>query len=274
MLPGFHTAGLLQHDLFGAIEELAALGYRAVAVRPQHGRLSQADPWFGQQLLRLADVTSRHELQLVLDLDTQFLQTAWESRGPALSSIETNEARAARDWIETWVGLAAESKAGIVTFASGKSGQHTDAETESTLTQLAVELDYLVNVALELGVTLALRPRHGDMVSTVAQWERLQHWLKTDELGLAADIGEMLQGHEIPLAARLERHQDELTCIYLCDRRAGQLEDQPIGTGDVAHERLIDALAGINFTGPAIVRVEGHCHHGLRLAEQGMRLFR
>ncbi len=273
MLPGFHTAGLLQHDLFGAIEELAALGYRAVAVRPQHSRLSQADPWFGQQLLRLADVISRHDLQLVFDLDTQFLQTAWRSRGPALSSIETNEARTARDWIETWVGLAAESKAGIVTFASGKSGQHTDAETESTLTQLAVELDHLVNVALDLGVTLALRPRHGDMVSTVAQWERLQHWLKTEELGLAADIGEMLQGHEIPLAARLERHQDELTCIYLCDRRTGQLEDQPIGTGDVAHERLLAALAGFNFTGPAIVRVEGHSHHGLRLAEQGMQLF-
>ena len=84
----------------------------------------------------------------------------------------------------------------------------------------------------------------------------------------------MLQGHEIPLAARLERHRDELTCIYLCDRRAGQQEDQPIGTGDVAHERLIAALTGIKFTGPAIVRIEGHSHHGLRLAEQGMQLFR
>ncbi|MGI9465812.1 MAG: sugar phosphate isomerase/epimerase family protein [Rubripirellula sp.] len=273
MLPGFHTAGLLQHDLSGAIEELAGLGYRAVAVRPQHGRLSQADPGFGQQLLRLADVTSRHDLQLIVDLDTQFLQTAWKSRGPAISSVEPDEARAARAWLETWIGFAAESKAVIVTFASGKSGHHTAADAESTLTQLAVELDYLVNVSSELGVTLALRPRHGDLIATVAQWERLQHWLNTEELGLAADIGEMLQGHEIPLAARLERHRDDLTCIYLCDRRAGQQEDQPIGTGDVAHERLIAALAAINFTGPAIVRIEGHCHQGLRLAEQGMKLF-
>ena len=273
MLPGFHTAGLLQHDLSGAIEELAGLGYRAVAVRPQHGRLSQADPGFGQQLLRLADVTSRHDLQLIVDLDTQFLQTAWKSRGPALSSVETNEARAARNWIENWLELAAESKAGIVTFASGEISQYRVADTESTLTQLAVALDYLVNVAVDLGVHVALRPRFGDLVSTIAQWERLQHWLKTDELGLAADIGEMLQGHEIPLAARLERHRDDLSCIYLCDRRAGQQEDLPIGTGDVAHERLIAALAGINFTGPAIVRVEGHSHNGLRLAEQGIQLF-
>ena len=274
MLPGFHTAGLLQHDLFGAIEELARLGYRAVAVRPQHGRLAQSDPWFGQQLLRLADVTSRHDLQLILDLDTQFLQTAWKIRGPGLSSIKPEEARAARDWIETWVRLASESKASIITFASGKSGQDTNAEIEPTLTQLAVELDYLVNVASNLGVTLALRPRHGDVVSTVTQWERLQHWLKTEELGLAADIGEMLQSHEIPLAARLERRREELTCVYLCDRRTGQQEDQPIGSGDVAHARLITALTGIHFAGPAIVRVEGHSHQGLRLAEQGIQLFR
>jgi hypothetical protein len=103
MLRGFHTAGLLQHDLVGAVEELATLGYRAVAVQPQHGRLSRADPWFGQQLLRLADVTSPHDLQLIFDLDTHFLQTAWKSRGPALSSIETHEARAARDWIDAWL---------------------------------------------------------------------------------------------------------------------------------------------------------------------------
>jgi L-ribulose-5-phosphate 3-epimerase len=273
MLPGFHTAGLLHHDLFGAIEELAALGYRAVAVRPQHGRLSQTDPWFGQQLLRLADVTSRHDLQLILDLDTQFLQKAWTSRGPSLSSLEPHEARTARDWIETWLDLATESQASIVTFASGATGESTAIATESSLTQLALELDYLVNVAADRGIKLALRPRSGDLVSTVAQWERLQHWLNSEDLGLAADIGEMMQGHEIPLAARLERHRHDLTCIYLCDRRAGQHEDQPIGTGDVAHERLIAALANIDFTGPAIVRVEGYSQHGLRLAEQGIQIF-
>ena len=65
-----------------------------------------------------------------------------------------------------------------------------------------------------------------------------------------------------------------LKCVYLCDRQTGQQEDQPIGTGDVAHERLMEALTAINFAGPAIVRIEGHSHHGLRLAEQGMQLFR
>lgn len=273
MLPGYHTAGLLQHDLVGAIEELAALGFRAVAVRPQHGRLSQTDPWFGQQMLRLADVTSRHHLQLIFDLDTHFLHTAWQSRGPALASTDPGEARAARDWIETWLGIAADSKATVVTFASGKSGHPTDANPESTLTQLAIELDHLVNLATKRGITIALRPRHGDTVSTVAQWERLQHWLKIEGLGLAADIGEMLQGHEIPLADRLERNRDHLSCIYLCDRRAGQVEDQPIGIGDIAHGRLISGLARINFKGPAIIRIEGHSHRGLCLAEQAMHLF-
>ncbi|MDB4476865.1 sugar phosphate isomerase/epimerase [Rhodopirellula sp.] len=273
MLPGYHTAGLLQHDLAGAIEELAAMGYRAVAVRPQHGRLSRSDPWFGQQLLRLADVTARHDLQLILDLDTCFLHNAWKSRGPALASAATGEARAARDGIETWLEIAAESKASMVTFACGQIGQEANSNTEYALTQLACELDYLVNVASELEVAIALRPRHGDSIATVAQWERLRHWLKTEGLGLAADIGEMLQGHEIPLADRLERNRDCLSCIYICDRSAGQTKDQPIGTGDIAHDRLISGLVGINFQGPAIIRIDGHSQLGLGLAEQGIQIF-
>ena len=78
---------------------------------------------------------------------------------------------------------------------------------------------------------------------------------------------------KFPSLLALNVHRHDLTCIYLCDRRAGQHEDQPIGTGDVAHERLIAALANIDFTGPAIVRVEGYSQHGLRLAEQGIQIF-
>lgn len=164
----------------------------------------------------------------------------------------------------------------MVTFACGQSGQETNSTAEYALTQLACELNYLVNVANELEVAIALRPRHGDSiatVATVAQWERLRHWLKTEGLGLAADIGEMLQGHEIPLADRLERNRDCLSCIYICDRSAGQTKDKPIGTGDVAHDRLISGLVGINFQGPAIIRIDGHSHLGFGLAEHGIQIF-
>ena len=274
MLPGYHTVGLLQHDLTTAIEELAALGYRAVAVRPQRGQLAQADPWFGQQILRLADVTAKHQLELVFDLDSSFIHDPWKNRGPALASSNPDEAKLARDWIESWLKIAAEAKACLVTFASGQSDGSIGRDTESTLTCLAHELDHLVSTAHELEVTIALRPKHGDCISTVAQWERLQQWLNADVLGLAADIGEMLLGHEIPLADRLDRNREALACVYLCDRRTDQAVDQPIGQGDIAQDRLISSLREINFEGPVVVRIEGHSQQGLALAEQGMQLFK
>jgi len=273
MLSGYHTAGLLQHDIVVAIEELARLGYRSVAVRPRQGMLAISDAWFGQQLLRIADATARNELQLVLDLDSHFMHSPWESRGPSLSAEEPEEVLAARNWVETWLGLAAESAASLITFSSGIANSHGNEIDSAALTRLASELDHLVRVATKHEVKIALRPRHGDTIATVAQFERLQQWLETEQLGLAADIGEMLQGHEIPLADRLDRNRASLSCVYLCDRLAGQVEDQPIGKGDVAHGRLIASLCEMQFDGPLIVRIESHSQLGLNLAEQAIGIF-
>ena len=273
MLSGYHTAGLLQHDIVVAIEELARLGYRSVAVRPRQGMLAIGDAWFGQQLLRIADATARNELQLVFDLDSRFMHSPWKSRGPSLSADEPEEALAARNWIETWLGLAAESGASLITFSSGIQHSHGNEIDSASLTRLASELDHLVHAATQHAVKISLRPRFGDTIATVAQFERLQQWLETEQLGLAADIGEMLQGHEIPLADRLDRNRASLSCVYLCDRLAGLVEDQPLGKGDVAHGRLIARLREMQFGGPLIVRIESHSQLGLTLAEQAIRLF-
>ena len=226
MLSGYHTAGLLQHDIVVAIEELARLGYRSVAVRPRQGMLAISDAWFGQQLLRIADATARNELQLVLDLDSHFMHSPWESRGPSLSAEEPEEVLAARNWVETWLGLAAESAASLITFSSGIANSHGNEIDSAALTRLASELDHLVRVATKHEVKIALRPRHGDTIATVAQFERLQQWLETEQLGLAADIGEMLQGHEIPLADRLDRNR-RFPILCLLVRSPGRAGRRP-----------------------------------------------
>ena len=122
-------------------------------------------------------------------------------------------------------------------------------------------------------VRLALRPRSGDAIATVAHFERLAQWLAdADNLFLAADIGEMLIGHELPLADRLARNLDVLACVYLCDRRAGVVGDQRIGHGDVALGRILRSLDEHGFDGPAIVRVEGHAELGFTPAREAIQI--
>ncbi|MGI9473034.1 MAG: sugar phosphate isomerase/epimerase family protein [Rubripirellula sp.] len=273
MLPGYHTAGLLQHDIVVALEELATIGYRSVAVRPRSGMLAPREDGFGRQVLRVADAISRARLHLVLDLDGHFIDDPWSRRGPSLAAADPSEVERARGSVEAWLEIAGELSAPLITFSSGCSSAQELAPDESVLERIAGQIDPLVEAAARKDVRLALRPQHGDAISTVAQFERLQQWLETDELLLAADIGEMLLGHEMPVADRLARNMDVLACVYLCDRKGGQTTDQPIGRGDVAHQRILQALEKESFSGPVIVRVEGHSELGFTPAAEAIPIF-
>ena len=149
------------------------------------------------------------------------------------------------------------------------------SQASTRLERLADRLNQLCDYLGDRTLRLALRPAAGDAIATVAHYERLQHWLDVpDKLALAADIGAMVQGHELPLGDRLARNLASLACVYLCDRRAGTTTDARIGYGDVAVARIIDALAEFGYTQPAIVRVDGHSELGFETAEESTSLFR
>jgi sugar phosphate isomerase/epimerase len=274
MIPGYHTAGLLLHDVCDAVGELAHLGYGCVAIRPHPSTLNPQTPGFGEQMLRLADAISRAHIQSVLDIDAPFMHDPMTPRGPSLVAIDDSQCNAARQWIEQWVGIADELGSKLITFSSGIGDRTGFDSDEQTLERLAVTLNGLMEHTKDKQVRLALRPRSGDAIATVAQFERLGQWLaKPARLSLAADIGEMLIGGELPVSDRMARNLDALACVYLCDRRAGIAGDQRIGQGDVAVGRILRSLADHGFQGPAIVRVEGHSELGFTPAREAIQIF-
>lgn len=274
MISGYHTAGLLQHDVCDAVLELAHLGYGSVAIRPHPATLNPQAPRFGEQILRLASAISRSQLRAVLDLDAPYLHNTMSFRGPSLVAIEDDESASARGWVEQWIDDAAELGVELITFSSGIGDQAGFETDEQTLERLAATLNGLVEHADDKHVRLALRPRSGDAIATVAQFERLGQWLEQPErLALAADVGEMLIGGELPLSDRMARNLATLACVYLCDRRAGVTSDQRIGHGDVALGRILRSLADHGYEGLAIVRVEGHSELGLAPAQEAIQIF-
>ncbi len=275
MIPGYHTAGLLLHDLGVAIHELAHLGYRCVAVRPHGGNLNPRAADFGQQVVRLADAVAGHQVTLVLDIDGPFLHDPLRRRGPSLVAADQDECDAARKWIEEWIALAGELGSDLITFSTGMADQSGFELDEQILDRLAGQLNGLIDRASDRQIRLALRPRSGDAIATVAHFERLAQWLAAaEELSLAADIGEMLAGGELPVSDRLARNLDALACVYLCDRRAGHAGDQRIGHGEVALGRILRSLDEHGFQGPAVVRVEGHCELGFTPAREAIQIFK
>lgn len=274
MIPGYHTAGLLLHDLVIAVDELAHMGYSCVAIRPHGGLLNPNSPVFRTQLLAVAEAISKAHLRSILDLDGPYLQDPRSFRGASLVADDPRECEIASQWIRQWVQYGQELGTDLITFSSGPAEATGLDADEDVLERLASQLDQLVQQADSHEVNLGLRPRCGDAIATVAQFERLAQWLPAERgLRLAADVGEMLSGGELPVGDRLIRNREALACVYLCDRRAGIAGDQRIGHGDVAIERILGALQTHHVNVAAIIRVEGHSELGLIPAREAIQIF-
>ncbi len=269
LMLGFHTAGLLLHDEPTAIEELSRIGYSAVTLRPRRGHLDPDSRHLGDWIDRVRGAAERCGVRLVLDADGRFMHDPRVDRGPSLAAANRDEAEGAVRWLETIVDVADRLRATAVTFATGAAPSPlTLTSDEQTLERLAAQIRLLA-AAAEGRTTLAIRPASGQAVATVAQYERLLQWLDADPVpGLAADIGEMITGGELPIADRLARNTRSLACVYLCDRGGGVPGDRRFGHGDVALGRVTRSLQSMGFAGPVILRVEGHSEWGLESAAE------
>ena len=273
MITGYHAGGLLYHDPVVAVRELAAIGFQSIAIRPHGASLNPHAANFGQQVLRLSDAISKAGVRCVLDLDSPFLPDPLRPRGPSLASSDAKVALEAREWVTRWIAIGSELGAELITFSSGCWGESGEERDEKMLERFSAQLRRLLKTADIERIQLALHPRCGDAIATVAQFERLGQWLDPDDgLLLAADIGEMLTGSELPVADRLARNLRALACVYLCDRRAGFSGDQRFGQGDVALGRILRSLSAHDYRGHAIARVEGHSELGFTPAREAIQI--
>ncbi|MEO9594209.1 sugar phosphate isomerase/epimerase family protein [Rhodopirellula bahusiensis] len=299
MTPGYHTGGLLLHDPISAIEPLASMGYRCVTVRPRRGILSweqgpAGDWWLRNPTIgteadswdRFLDEARLHRCQVVIDTESPFVLDREKAAMPSLADPDEDLVQATIDWCEHWIRMAERRPGTMLTLGSGvwPRDEFSPGLSESDLERLAARLESLVSYAEKRGVPIALRPATGQAISSVAEFERMCQWLSPSvDLGLAADLGEMVSAGEMPLGARLQRNAERLKLVYLCDHRwPGQpprdlplgtvgRDDAPIGTGELTLRRVTETLGKMGFTGPVIARVEGHCEQGLRIPRLGMQ---
>ncbi|TWU54527.1 Xylose isomerase-like TIM barrel [Rubripirellula tenax] len=275
MISGYHLSGLSLHDPATAIGELAHLGYAAVAIRPHAAYFHPDVAGFSQHLLRISDAIDRHSMRLVIDLDGLYLHDVYSPRGPSLIAADASVCGSARIWIERWVGIADEINAGMLTFSVGQGEASAFVSDEEDLERLSEHLKQVIAQTDGSRVSMGIRPTHGDVIGSVAQFERLQHWMgeQNERLGLAADVGEMLAAGEMPISDRLARNLSALRCVYLCDRQSGAPDDQRIGQGEVVLSRIVHSLRTGGYKGTAIVRVEGHSAEGLVPAQEALEVF-
>lgn len=267
MFIGYNTNGFAHHRLDDAIDILADLGYRGVALTLDVHHL---DPFAPDLLGRTAAVRNRlerHKMACVIETGARFLLDPRRKHYPTLLGPTPEEREGRLDFLVQCVDIAKELGAGCVSFWSGTA---TDAAPHDELMRRLTEgCKRLVEHTERTGVVLAFEPEPGMFIDTMAKFEELSHRVKGEGVfRLTVDVGHLVCNRELPVSRFLGRHGGELFNVHIEDMRAGVHDHLMFGEGEVDFADVFAGLRAANYTNGVYVELSRHSYDAVRTARQ------
>lgn len=260
MLLGYNTNGLAHHDPIDAVELLAEIGYRSVAITIDHGVMSPRDDRCREQAARIRAALERHEMRSVIETGARFLLDPRQKHEPTLVSADP-DARARRvEFLRHAIDMARLLGSDCVSFWSGKL--RDDVGAGIALDRLAGGLRQVVDYAAEQNVTLGFEPEPGMFIDTISSFDRLLQWIDAPHFRLTLDVGHLYCLHEVPIADYIARCGERIVNVHIEDMRAGVHEHLMFGEGEMSFPPIIDAFRQIDYRGGLHVELSRQSHEG------------
>jgi sugar phosphate isomerase/epimerase len=258
MFLGYNTNGMAHHDLFDAVELLADIGYKGVAITIDHTALSPNARYSRQRNLRLQRLLKRRRMRSVIETGARFLLNPREKHEPTLISRDPAGRRRRIDFYKYAVNVAAELGSDCVSLWSGRLPP--DVERGEAIAWLVDGLRQVGEYAARQQISIAFEPEPGMLIDTMTAWEELLAQAGTDDLRLTLDIGHLHCQGEGPIDAVLGRWAARLVNVHLEDMRAGVHEHLMFGEGQIDFPAVFRGLAQIGFAGGVHVELSRHSH--------------
>jgi sugar phosphate isomerase/epimerase len=254
---GYNTNGFAHHRLVDALEVIAELGYRAVALTPDANHLPP-DHTSDAQLRAVRAMLEQLDLAVVVETGARYVLDPRRKHRPTL--IEADAADRARrlEFLERCARICAELGGDTISLWSGILPQGVAAD--DAWRHLADGVARLVERIAPLGVRIAFEPEPGMLVSSLADWDRLRDTIDGVDLGLTLDVGHVPCTEPIAPADAIRRYASAIRTVHLDDTRGGVHEHLQIGDGDIDWPETLRALREVNFTGIASVELSRHSH--------------
>lgn len=278
MFPGFSTNSIGDLPAAASVPLLADLGYRSLAVTPDHGLFgtiaadsalagsglpadvaAEADEWRG--------LLGRHGMACVVETGARHLLDHRRKHEPTLVGDDPRARTRRSRFLERACDLAAALGAGCVSLWSGAARDGADERT--LLDRLAAGLAPVVDRAARLGVRIGFEPEPGMVIDTLDRAEAFLDRLgRPDHVGLTVDLGHLECMGEWPLAGRLAPRAARIVNVHVDDMLACRHEHLPLGTGDVDFAAALGALAAGGFSGGLHVELPRQSHRWLDSARE------
>jgi sugar phosphate isomerase/epimerase len=263
---GYNTNGLAHHDLLDAVELLARIGYRSVAVTIDHGALSPRDAVWRQQLAALRRRLDELGMRSVIETGARFLLDPAAKHEPTLVTADP-AARARRlEFYRHAVRCAAELQSDCVSLWSGVVDDA--APQEAVMSRLVDGLEQVLEYGKQHQVTIGLEPEPGMFIDRLARFDELLGRLRGPGLMLTLDVGHAHCQGETPIAEQIDRWAGRLVNVHVEDMRSGVHEHLMFGEGQIDFLPVLAALVRSGYQGGLHVELSRHSHDAPRAARQ------
>ena len=266
MLIGYNTNGFAYHRLDDAIEIIARLGYRCVAITVDHHALNPYDKDIDRQTERVRAQLEGAGLASVIETGARFLLDPMRKHSPTLLDRRAAGREKRRDFLRRCVDIAAALGSLAVSFWSGAmpAGQDPDVAFELLGDSCRALADY----AVERDMVLAFEPEPGMLVDTLAKYRRLADAVSRDNFRLTIDVGHLCCNESEPNGALITKFAPDLVNVHLDDMRRGVHEHLFFGDGEVDFAAAFAALKNAGYAGPVCVELSRHSHDAVETARR------
>ncbi len=266
MLLGYNTNGTAHHSLLDAVELLAEIGYRSVAITIDHAALPPSANDLDDQIAELRQLLKRLNMRSVIETGARFLLDPKTKHEPTLVSPDPS-ARARRvAFYRHAIDCAARLGSDCVSLWSGVL--RDDVDHQQAFQRLAEGLQEVLDSAAGQGVPIAFEPEPGMLVDSMHRYQELLTLIDADRLRLTLDLGHLQCQGELPMAEVIHRWAPRLANVHVEDMRTGVHEHLMFGEGQIDFPPALHALAQVGYNGGIHVELSRHSHQAPEAARR------
>lgn len=255
---GYNTNGATGHRWDQAIELMAEIGYRSVAITVDHCCLDPFSPDLPREINRMRRLLERLEMTSVVETGARFLLDPRKKHEPTLVSRQP-EARDVRlDFLNRCVLIAKELNSDAVSFWSGIV--HDDVGRTESLNRLAEGCRRLIEFAEPHQVKLAFEPEPGMLIQSFGDYRDLLALADGPGFGLTIDIGHVHCVETEAISDCLREWKHRLFNIHIEDMKRGIHDHLRFGDGTIDFAPVFKTLRSIGYEGAVNVELSRHSH--------------
>lgn len=265
---GYNTNGFNCHALEAALEIIAGLGYRGVAITLDNYILNPRASDLDRQLDRTGTILEKNSLACVVETGARFLLNPWSKHEPTLVSAEANGRKVRLIFLKRAVDIAARLGGQALSFWSGI--RPAEVEDAAAWDWLVAGCSELSEYAGPLGVPLAFEPEPGMFIENLTQYRKLAKRVADPLFGLTLDVGHAFLTEDSSIADCILNFKDHIRNIHLEDMLKGAHQHLQFGEGQIEFSEVFDALKEIQYAGLVNVELSRHSRNAVNAAGQAM----